>query len=148
MTVLEKFGTRLHWNISRSSPASCWNHHKAVTHIDIVWVYTFGSHYFIPKNLQLVLLHHHHQYHQHWKILHNQNKFPGYMWQTPNLIQTLHRNQTHRFGYFHHPHHPLPLLHVHHLNHSHPNQCQTQILIRHHSHIHHPLLLRCLFHQR
>ncbi|KAF8719544.1 hypothetical protein HU200_024275 [Digitaria exilis] len=44
MTILEKFGTRLHWNISRSSPASCWNHHKAVTHIDIVWVYTFGGH--------------------------------------------------------------------------------------------------------
>ncbi|KAL5060351.1 hypothetical protein RYX36_031955, partial [Vicia faba] len=31
----------------------CWNHHKAIRHIDTVWDYTFGSHYFIEVAIVL-----------------------------------------------------------------------------------------------
>ncbi|KAF2321285.1 hypothetical protein GH714_038498 [Hevea brasiliensis] len=31
----------------------CWNHHKAVRHIDTVRAYTFGSHYFVEVDIVL-----------------------------------------------------------------------------------------------
>lgn len=31
----------------------CWNHHKAIRHIDTVRAYTFGSHYFVEVDIVL-----------------------------------------------------------------------------------------------
>ena len=31
----------------------CWNHHKAIKHIDTVRAYTFGSHYFVEVDIVL-----------------------------------------------------------------------------------------------
>ncbi|KAL8232011.1 hypothetical protein R6Q57_001789 [Mikania cordata] len=36
-----------------SSSSLCWNHHKAIRHIDTVRAYTFGSHYFVEVDIVL-----------------------------------------------------------------------------------------------
>ncbi|TVU19706.1 hypothetical protein EJB05_35873, partial [Eragrostis curvula] len=57
MTVLEN----VHSLVGQSAPPEflqkltylCWNHHKAVRHIDTVRAYTFGSHYFVEVDIVL-----------------------------------------------------------------------------------------------
>jgi divalent metal cation (Fe/Co/Zn/Cd) transporter len=57
ITVLEN----VHSLVGQSAPPEflqkltylCWNHHKAVRHIDTVRAYTFGSHYFVEVDIVL-----------------------------------------------------------------------------------------------
>lgn len=57
MTVLENVNSLVGQSASpeflQKLTYLCWNHHKAVRHIDTVRAYTFGSHYFVEVDIVL-----------------------------------------------------------------------------------------------
>jgi divalent metal cation (Fe/Co/Zn/Cd) transporter len=57
MTVLENVHSLVGWSAPPESMTVltylCWNHQKAVRHIDTVRAYTFGSHYFVELDIVL-----------------------------------------------------------------------------------------------
>ncbi|WZZ48795.1 hypothetical protein YC2023_048902 [Brassica napus] len=57
MTVLENVNSLVGKTATPEYPQKltylCWNHHKAIRHIDTVRAYTFGSHYFVEVDIVL-----------------------------------------------------------------------------------------------